>query len=97
MNIKKQLVPKLQLGNTWSNSSAVCMVSRAYIHAFPGQSLGTRNCSIISGFDLESTVSIRVDVKGNQHIASGCGNGGFDAFIDAINKVMKLHDYLGLR
>ena len=21
------------------------------------------------------------------------GNGGFDAFIDAINKVMKLHDY----
>ena len=51
------------------------------------------NCSITSGFDLESTVSLRVDVKGNQHIASGCGNGGFDAFIDAINKVMKLHDY----
>ncbi|MFW5443290.1 MAG: alpha-isopropylmalate synthase regulatory domain-containing protein [Methylococcaceae bacterium] len=51
------------------------------------------NCSITSGFDLEATVSLRVDVKGEIHLASGSGNGGFDAFIDAINKVMKLHDY----
>ena len=32
-------------------------------------------------------------MKGTKHIASGSGNGGFDAFIDAINKVMKLHNY----
>ena len=51
------------------------------------------NCSITSGFELEATVSIRVNVKGEVHIASGSGNGGFDAFIDAINKVMKKHDY----
>lgn len=51
------------------------------------------NCSITSGFNLEATVSLRVEVKGETHIASGSGNGGFDAFIDAINKVMKLHDY----
>ena len=51
------------------------------------------NCSITSGLDLESTASIRVNVKGTKHIASGSGNGGFDAFIDAINKVMKHHDY----
>ena len=51
------------------------------------------NCSITSGLDLEATVSVRVDVKGKIHLASGFGNGGFDAFIDAINNVMKLHDY----
>lgn len=51
------------------------------------------NCSITSGLDLEATVSLRVNVKEETHIASGSGNGGFDAFIDAINKVMKLHDY----
>ncbi|MCF6250374.1 MAG: 2-isopropylmalate synthase [Methylococcaceae bacterium] len=51
------------------------------------------NCSITSGLDLEATVSLRVNVKGETHIASGSGNGGFDAFIDAINKVMKCHDY----
>ncbi|MEE9395573.1 MAG: alpha-isopropylmalate synthase regulatory domain-containing protein [Methylococcales bacterium] len=51
------------------------------------------NCSITSGLELESTVSIRVDVKGEMYVASGSGNGGFDAFIDAINKVMKNCDY----
>ena len=51
------------------------------------------NCSITSGLDLESTASIRVNVNGAKHIASGSGNGGFDAFIDAINKVMKHHNY----
>jgi D-citramalate synthase len=30
---------------------------------------------------------------GGTHIASGSGNGGFDAFVDAINKVMQQHNY----
>jgi D-citramalate synthase len=51
------------------------------------------NCSITSGLDLESTASIKVNVNGSKHIASGSGNGGFDAFIDAINKVMDHHNY----
>ena len=51
------------------------------------------NCSVTSGLDLESTVSIRVDVQGEILQASGSGNGGFDAFIDAVNKVMANRDY----
>ena len=51
------------------------------------------NCSITSGLDLESTVSIRVDVDGDVQQASGAGNGGFDAFIFAINKVMASKNY----
>lgn len=51
------------------------------------------NCSITSGLDLESTVSLRADIKGKIHLASGHGNGGFDAFIAAINKIMALHNY----
>lgn len=51
------------------------------------------NCSITSGLDLQSTVSIRVDVQGKKHAASGFGNGGFDAFIDAVNRVMEEYDY----
>lgn len=50
------------------------------------------NCSITSGLDLESTVSIRVEIKDKTHVASGSGNGGFDAFIDAINKVLGKYD-----
>ncbi|WP_020565007.1 alpha-isopropylmalate synthase regulatory domain-containing protein [Methylosarcina fibrata] len=51
------------------------------------------NCFITSGLHLESTASLRLDVNGAKHVISGAGNGGFDAFIDAVNKAMKEHDY----
>lgn len=51
------------------------------------------NCSINSSLNLESTASIRVSVYGAKHTATGAGNGGFDAFISAINKVMQGYDY----
>ncbi|MCP3675648.1 MAG: 2-isopropylmalate synthase [Gammaproteobacteria bacterium] len=51
------------------------------------------NCSITSGLDLESTVSIRVKISDEVHQASGSGNGGYDAFIFAINKVLKTKNY----
>jgi D-citramalate synthase len=46
------------------------------------------NCSINSGLDLESTVSIRVRINDKIYKASGSGNGGFDAFISAMKKVL---------
>jgi len=51
------------------------------------------NCSITSGLDLESTVSMQVEVAGRKYKSSGTGNGGFDAFNDAINKVLRKFDY----
>jgi len=51
------------------------------------------DCSINSSLKLESTVSIMVDIEGKSHRAAGSGNGGFDAFIDAIAKILKLYDY----
>ena len=46
------------------------------------------SCSVTSGVDLESTVSIRVQMDGEVRRAAGSGNGGFDAFIDAVRKVL---------
>jgi D-citramalate synthase len=46
------------------------------------------SCSVTSGLDLESTVSIRVQIDGDMGRAAGSGNGGFDAFIDAVRKVL---------
>ncbi len=46
------------------------------------------NCSINSGLDLESTVSVRVRCNDNIYKASGSGNGGFDAFISAMKKIL---------
>lgn len=50
-------------------------------------------CSVNSGLDLQSTVSLRVEVNGDKHQATGAGNGGFDAFIDAIGTVLVKYDY----
>lgn len=50
------------------------------------------NCSITSGLDLESTASIRVLIRGEEVRAAGIGNGGFDAFMHAVAKVLKKHD-----
>ena len=46
------------------------------------------NCSINSGLDLESTVSIRVRINDKIVKTSGSVNGGFDAFISAMKKVL---------
>ena len=52
------------------------------------------NCTITSAMDLESTVSIQLEVDGETHKASGTGNGGFDAFINAINSILVKQDYV---
>ena len=52
------------------------------------------NCSVTSSLNLKSTVSISVDVQGDIQHAVGSGNGGFDAFIYAMNEVMASKDYV---
>ena len=52
------------------------------------------NCSINSGLDLESTVSIRVRVNDEIYKTSGSGNGGFDAFISAMKKVLDKNEFV---
>jgi D-citramalate synthase len=46
------------------------------------------NCSVTSGLDLESTASIRIRVGEQITLASGIGNGGFDAFMNALRKTL---------
>lgn len=50
------------------------------------------NCSITSGLQLESTASIRIRIGDNDELSAGIGNGGFDAFMNAIARVLKRHD-----
>ena len=63
------------------------MESRDYHH------IKLLNCSISSSMDLESTVSVQVEIKGKNHKASGTGTGGFDAFIQAMNKILAKYNY----
>jgi D-citramalate synthase len=46
-------------------------------------------CSISSSLDLESTASLRLRLGDECFVGSGSGNGGFDAFNNALVKVLK--------
>jgi D-citramalate synthase len=59
------------------------MESREYQH------IELMNCYINSGMDVESTASVRVSIEGEEFQGSGSGNGGFAAFIDAIEKILQ--------
>jgi len=50
------------------------------------------SCTLTSGLDLESTVSIKVLIDGEARLASGIGNGSFDAFIGALKKATGFED-----
>ena len=47
------------------------------------------NCYISSGLDVESTASIRLKIEDQVFSSSGSGNGGFDAFMQAIKSILQ--------
>ncbi len=51
------------------------------------------NCYINTGFNVESTASIRVSIEGEELQGSGSGNGGFDAFMDAITRLLDAREF----
>lgn len=67
---------------------ADAMESREYQH------IDLLDCSITSNFHEESTAEIKVELQGEQFTAKGHGNGGFDAFINAIKKILSPRGYV---
>lgn len=62
------------------------MESREYKH------IKLLDCTITSSLNQASVVHIKVDLDGEIHTATGEGNGGFDAFINAIASVLATKD-----
>ena len=52
------------------------------------------NCNINTGFKVASTASVCVDIEGEELQGTGSGNGGFDAFMDAITNILKTRDFI---
>ena len=52
------------------------------------------NCNINTGFKVASTASVCVDIEGEELQGAGSGNGGFDAFMDAITNILKRRDFI---
>ncbi|MEC8471788.1 MAG: alpha-isopropylmalate synthase regulatory domain-containing protein [Pseudomonadota bacterium] len=52
------------------------------------------NCNINTGFKVASTASVCVNIEGEELQGTGSGNGGFDAFMDAITNILKTRDFI---
>jgi len=93
-NMKKVLDRVVELGDSKKSITsedlpfiiAEVLESRDYDH------IKLLNCSVTSGLQLESTCSIKVQINDQVRLSAGIGNGGFDAFIDAIKKALKEED-----
>ena len=48
-------------------------------------------CNVSSSFGLESTASIKICLRGEHLTATGSGNGGFDAFNNALARIVRRH------
>ncbi len=57
------------------------------------QHVTLRNCYINTGLDVDSTASLRVAMGDEEFQSSGVGNGGFDAFMDALGKILRQRDF----
>ncbi|WP_236101819.1 alpha-isopropylmalate synthase regulatory domain-containing protein [Methylotetracoccus oryzae] len=66
---------------------ADAMESRDYQH------VRLLDCSVTSNLHEESTATIEVDLDGERRAATGHGNGGFDAFIKAIQQILEPTGY----
>jgi D-citramalate synthase len=90
-NTKKVLERVVELGDSKKSITsedlpfiiAEVLESRDYDH------IKLLNCSVTSGLMLESTCSIKVQIDDEISLSAGIGNGGFDAFMDAIIKVVE--------
>lgn len=50
-------------------------------------------CEVTSSLNQESKVQIKVDIEGTEYVASGTGNGGFNAFIGALDTILDKVSY----
>ena len=64
------------------------MESKEYQH------IELHNCHINTGLDVDSTASVLVTIDGHEYQSSGAGNGGFDAFMDAIEKILSEKNFV---
>ena len=46
-------------------------------------------CSLTSGLHLKSVATVRLEIDGHEYNEAGSGNGGYDAFMGAVRKILR--------
>jgi len=89
-NQKKVLIRVVELGDSKQKVTTddLPFIIADVITGSDYQHIELISCSIQSRLDEQTHVAIDVEVFGQQHSSTGSGNGGFDAFRVALDKVL---------
>ena len=90
-NQKKVLQRIVQLGDAKKKitPSDLPFLITDILESHSYQRIELLNCTLTSSFGLEATAAIRVRIDEEDYSTTGSGNGGYDAFMSAIRKILK--------
>lgn len=89
-NLKKVLQKVVTLGDSKETITAddLPFIIADVLESNDYQHIRLLDCQINSNFMQTSTVALSVEINGVEYSESGEGNGGYDAFIDALRKIL---------
>jgi D-citramalate synthase len=92
-NLRKVLERIVQLGDSKKNLTPADLpfIVTDVLDDNVNQRLRLEGCSIQSGLNLKSTASVCLSWDGREHMEAGSGIGGYDAFMNAVKKILKRH------
>ncbi len=90
-NLQKVLKRVVELGDTKKTMTAadLPMIITDVLETSESQRIELLNCSISSGLSLRATATIHLRIDSKEYLEVGSGNGGYDAFMSAVKKVLK--------
>ena len=90
-NLKKVLKRVVELGDSKKAMTAadLPMIITDVLETSETQRIELLNCSISSGLNLKATATIHLKIDSKEFLEVGSGNGGYDAFMSAVNKILK--------
>jgi len=90
-NLNKVLNRVVELGDTKKSMTAadLPMIIADVLETSDSQRIELLNCSISSGLNLRATATIHLKIDSKEFLETGSGNGGYDAFMSAVKKILK--------
>lgn len=89
-NMKKVLQRVVSLGDSKETITAddLPFIIADVLESNDYQHIRLVDCEIHSNLNAQSQVELKVEINGKAHAANGVGNGGYDAFIDALTEIL---------
>jgi D-citramalate synthase len=90
-NLKKVLRRVVELGDSKKTITPADLpfIITDVLETEDVQPIRLLGCSLTSGLHLKSVATVRLEIDGHEYNEAGSGNGGYDAFMGAVRKILR--------